>query len=144
MKKRKAKRQNKPRKEKRELLNYNIAIKIIIIIALLTILKFIITSDKSPLTFPTTKANLEGEALEVLQTITNENMPINVLDSNEIVEEKIERLEQMDYEEIKSLTGIRNDFCIFFEDVIGDLVRINEVKSGIGSRKIYINGRPCE
>ena len=60
------------------------------------------------------------------------------------MEEKVESLEEMNYDEIKSMLGIKSDFCIFFEDITGNLVNINDVKSGIGSQKIHINGEPCK
>ena len=71
-------------------------------------------------------------------------MPTNILDSNELVAERVEYLHKMDYDDVKSLAGIKSDFCIFFEDVTGSIVTINGIKGGIGSSKIYINGKPCE
>jgi hypothetical protein len=50
----------------------------------------------------------------------------------------------MDYNEIKNLLGVENDFCVFFEDVTGDIMKVNGIVSGIGSDKIYINGEPCK
>lgn len=134
----------KPREEnKGELLNYNNAIKIIVIIVLIATIKAVITSDKSSLVETKSKAELEEEAIGILKTITNENTQIGILDSNGIVEEKIENLNRMDYDDIKSLFKVKNDFCIFFEDTTGNIAHINGVTSGIGSGKIYVNGKPC-
>ena len=50
----------------------------------------------------------------------------------------------MDYNEVKDILGIKSDFCIYFEDVTGNLVRIDNTNLGIGSDKIFINGEPCK
>ena len=60
------------------------------------------------------------------------------------MEKKIIGLEQMDYDEIKDLLGVENDFCVFFEDATGDIMKVNDMETGIGSDKIYINGEPCK
>ena len=125
----------------KELFTYDNAIKLIAILLIVAIARAALTSDKGT---PSVKSDLEQEALEVLRTLTNKNMPLSVLESNELVEEKVEYLERMGYDKIKSMVNIKSDFCIFFEDITGNLAQVNEVKSGIGSNKIYINGRPCK
>jgi len=60
------------------------------------------------------------------------------------MEDSVARLDQMDYDEVKNLLGVKNDFCIFFEDVTGNLVKIDDLNLAIGSNKIYINGQPCK
>ncbi|MEK6876085.1 MAG: hypothetical protein AABX63_01630 [Nanoarchaeota archaeon] len=125
----------------KELFSYDNAIKLIAILIIVAIARAAFTLDKAP---AAAKADLEQEAIQVLRTLTDKNMPISVLESNELVEEKVEYLERMGYDEIKSMVGIKSDFCIFFEDITGNLAQVNEVKSGIGSNKIYINGRPCK
>ena len=92
----------------------------------------------------TSKANLEKEAKIVLNVLANKDGKVSLVDANGLVEEKIERLNDMGYEEIKSILGIKNDFCIFFEDVTGNIVKINGINSGIGSGRIYINNKPCK
>ncbi len=123
----------------KDLFSYGNALKLIAILAIFAVARAAITSDKGAIA----KADLEQEAAQVLRTLTSNNTPISVLESNKLVEEKIENLEQMDYEEIKSMLGIKSDFCIFFEDITGNLAQVNNIESGIGSEKIYINGRPC-
>lgn len=124
----------------KELFSYDNALKLIAILMIVAIARAAFTSDKGT---AAVKADLEQEAIEVLRTLTDKNMPISVLESNELVEEKVEYLERMGYDKIKSMIGIKSDFCIFFEDITGNLAQVNEVKSGIGSNKIYIDGRPC-
>lgn len=123
--------------KKREWFNFNKAIALLLILALFIILKTAFTPPKAT-------ANLAQEAKIVLSTLTNEYAEISLVDSNGLIEEKIKNLDQMDYDEIKNILGVENDFCIFFEDVSGNLVKIDDINAGIGSDKIYINGNPCE
>ena len=68
---------------------------------------------------------------------------VSMSDRVELLEEKVIELDEMDYDEIKNVLGVKNDFCIYFEDVTGDIVKIDDIRLGIGSDKIYINGEPC-
>jgi hypothetical protein len=61
-----------------------------------------------------------------------------------LVEKEVNKLDQMDYEEVKSMLGIKNDFCIYFEDANENVMKIDDINLGIGSSKIYINGEPCK
>ena len=70
-------------------------------------------------------------------------MPTNVLESNELVAERVESLYRMDYNDVKSLAGIKSDFCIFFEDKDGNIVKIDGLEPGIGSEKVKVGGKPC-
>tara|TARA_Y100000310_G_C20696041_1_gene825824 strand:- start:4296 stop:4499 length:204 start_codon:yes stop_codon:yes gene_type:complete len=67
-----------------------------------------------------------------------------LISSNELTVEKVRSLDKMDYNEVKDILGIKSDFCIYFEDVTGNLVRIDNTNLGIGSDKIFINGEPCK
>jgi len=127
--------------KKREWFSFNNALVFIIILMVIAVLRAIVSTETGTVS---AKIDLEQEAIDVLRTLTNKNMPTNVLESNELVAERVESLYRMDYNDIKSLAGIKSDFCIFFEDVTGKIVTINGVKSGIGSSKIHINGKPCE
>ncbi|MEK6949039.1 MAG: hypothetical protein AABX34_02380, partial [Nanoarchaeota archaeon] len=86
---------------------------------------------------------LEREAEIVLERLTNGYDEMNLLNSNEIVEEKVARLGQMNYNEVKNMLGVMNDFCIYFEDATGEVIRIDGISLGIGSNRIYINRKPC-
>ncbi|MFH0867723.1 MAG: hypothetical protein V1831_00245 [Candidatus Woesearchaeota archaeon] len=111
-----------------EWLNYNNAIRFLIILALVVIIKTALTST----------ADLEQEAEIVLNTLINK-------ESNELIVEKVRNLDEMSYDEIKSMLGIRRDFCIFLEDVSGNIVQIDNLDNlAIGSEKIYINGEQCK
>ena len=126
---------SKKEAKKREWLNFNKAIVLLLILALFVILKTAFTPQK---------AELRGEAEIVLSTLTDGNTKVSLTDSDELIEEKIKNLDQMDYDEIKNIIGVKNDFCIFFEDSSGNLVKIDGINPYIGSNKIYINGYPCK
>ena len=131
------------KKAKKEWFNFDRAMLFLIILALLVILKTALTPTETMELLGEVETNLIHEAEIVLATLTNGNEEVSVIDSNEVIEEKIRDLDEMEYDEIKDLVGVEDDFCIFFEDVTGDLVKINGASVGIGSDKIYINGHPC-
>ena len=122
---------SKKETKKREWLNFNKAIVLLLILALFVILKTAFTPQKT-------------EAEIVLSKLTDGNTKVSLTESDELIEEKIKNLDQMDYDEIKNIIGVKNDFCIFFEDSSGDLVKIDGINPYIGSNKIYINGYPCK
>ena len=108
-------------------------------IILFIILTTIFTSSGSS----ETKSDLTTDGEIVLNKLTNDPAKLSLLNSNELIEEKIENLDNMDYEEIKSILGVEKDFCIFIEDTNGQVVELEGMNSGIGSDKISINGNPC-
>src|SRR3989338_9518098 len=120
--------------KKKEWLNFNKAMLLLLIISLFAIIKTAFMPD----------SELAKEAEIILDKLTNGNGEINLLDSNELVEEKVVKLSQMDYNKVKNLLGVKNDFCIYFEDISGHVIRIDNLNLGIGSNKILINEEPCK
>ena len=130
--------------KKREWLNFNSAMLLLVILALFVILKTAFTPPEIVRLLEDVKTDLVEEAEIVLDTLTNGASEVSLLDSNELIEEKIRELDKKDYNEIKSMLGVKSDFCIFFEDLNGNPVKIGDINSGVGSDKIYINGKSCE
>jgi hypothetical protein len=130
----------KSNNKKKVLFSYESAVKLAVVLLIFVFVHTVITYDEDV----QVNGDLENDAIEVLNTITDEDMPISVLESNELVVEKMEQLHRIGYTDIKSLVGIKNDFCIFFEDVTGNIVAINGFKNGLGSSKIQVNGKPCQ
>ncbi len=126
--------------KKREWFNFDKAMLLLIILVLFVILKTFFAPPETVQLL----TDLEQEAEVVLNTLTDGNTEISLLSSDEVIDEKIENFDQMDYDEIKDILGVKSDFCIYFEDVTGNLVKINDVDLGIGSDKIRINGNPCK
>jgi|SRR3989338_3705067 len=121
-------------KEKR-LLDFDNAVILLLIISIFIIMKAALNPAPS-------LESLEQEAGIILNKLTGGN-ELNLLNSNEIVEEKVRLLDRMDYNEVKTMLGVKNDFCIYFEDATGSIVRIDGISPGIGSDKISIDGEPC-
>lgn len=134
----------KERIKKKELFNFDKAIFLLLLIALFVLIKAFFTSLELSTVVEVTENDLVQETEIVLDKLTNGETVVSLLDSNVLSEEKIMNLDRMDYDEIKSLLGIKNDFCIFFEDVTGNVIKIGDINSGIGSGKIYVNGNPCK
>ncbi|MCH8329716.1 MAG: hypothetical protein IIB81_05000, partial [Nanoarchaeota archaeon] len=89
------------------------------------------------------KYDLAKEAKIVLDTIAGEHPDLGILSLNELTDERIRNLNNKDYMELKSMLGVKSDFCIFFEDITGNFVQVDGIKAGIGSDKISVNGQPC-
>ena len=130
-----AKKRNQAAK-KREWLNFDKAMLLLLIISLFAIVKTAFMPDED--------TELAKEAEIVLDKLTNGYDKISLLNSNELVAEKVAKLGQMNYNEVKNMLGVKNDFCIYFEDATGNAIRIDGINTGIGSNRIYINGQPCE
>ena len=103
-------------KEKR-LLDFDNAVILLLIISIFIIMKAALNPAPS-------LESLEQEAGIILNKLTGGN-ELNLLNSNEIVEEKVRLLDKMDYNEVKTMLGVKNDFCIYFEDATGSIVRID-------------------
>ena len=126
---------------KKDLVTFNNVVGFALILAFIVILRTMMASTEIPKAAE--KADLEQEAKTLMDTVASEGTDISLIKSNELVEEKIERLNNMDYNQFKDTLGVRSDFCVYFEDATGNLIKIDGIEPGIGSEKIRINGKPC-
>lgn len=138
------KKQAKKRTEKQQWFDFNKAVILLILLAVIVIFRTALAPTQTPELSKEEKNDLAGEADIILGELTGGNAEVSLLDSNELMEEKVIGLEQMNYDELKDLLGVENDFCVFFEDATGDIMEVNDMETGIGSDKIYINGKPCK
>jgi hypothetical protein len=77
---------------------------------------------------------------------------INIVEDGNLNDKKIDDLVGKDYEELKSLLGVKGDFCIYFEDENGNIINMSaelqdpEIadRLGFGSEDVLINGLPCK
>ena len=99
-----AKKRNKAAKKK-EWLNFDKAMLLLFVISLFAIIKAAFMPDED--------AELAKEAEFVLDKLTNGHDEISLLNSNELAAEKVVRMGQMDYNEVKNMLGVKNDFCIY-------------------------------
>ena len=80
---------------------------------------------------------------EYLPRMLEENASLSsFVEGNKIKVSKLYNLTGKNYTELKNELGIKNDFCIYFVDEEGYLVKINN-KTGIGSPRFKINNTPC-
>ncbi|MDP6599999.1 MAG: hypothetical protein QF798_01020 [Candidatus Woesearchaeota archaeon] len=138
------KKQAKKRTEKQQWFDFNKAVILLILLAVIVIFRTTLAPTQTPELSKEKKNDLAGEANIILGELTGANAEVSLLDSNELMEEKVIGLEQMNYDELKDLLGVENDFCVFFEDATGDIMKVDDIVPGIGSDKIYINGKPCK
>ncbi len=124
-----------------DLFTFNNAVLIALILALIVLFKTIAAS--SPLFSAEKKPDLEQDAKTLLDTVAAESKSMSFANSDALLEENIKRLNSMGYNEFKGIAGVKSDFCVYFEDTSGNLIKIEGIKLGIGSEKIRINGHPC-
>ena len=126
---------------KKDLVTFNNVVGFALILAFIVILRTMMASTEIPKA--AANADLEQEAKTLMDIVASEGTDISLIKSNELVEEKIERLNDMDYNKFKDILGVKSDFCVYFEDATGNLIKIDGIEPGIGSEKIRINGKPC-
>lgn len=119
---------NKSKKENRIILS-------IIVIILFLIAIRIIKIYGSP------NAELEKDAEKLLNAITTGKLKI--LNENQVDEKAVEEIMKEDYMKLKAKLGLKNEFCIHFENNNGELIKINGLQASIGSSKVKINGVSC-
>ena len=129
--------------KKRELLNFNAAVILLAVIVIAVILKALLIPSPKLVMQDGQKSNLEDDAKILLNALTDRNEQVRLLESNELMGEKIMVLAGMDYNRVRAIVGVKNDFCIYFEDITGSILKVDGMGTGIGSGKIYINGQPC-
>lgn len=93
---------------------------------------------------PNEKAkSLKEEAATVIKQVAAEDAQLNVISMNEVNISKINKLKNINYDELKRMFRIEGDFCLYFEDDKGNLVLINNSYRGVGSALINLSGVPC-
>ena len=87
--------------------------------------------------------DLQDDASKVMKVILSRDSNYRLTDGSIVNLTKIEDLLELDYEDLKRQLRIESDFCIYFEDVDGNIIYLSEDKTGIGSNKISISDIPC-
>ncbi|MFW9876721.1 MAG: hypothetical protein ACFFG0_26805 [Candidatus Thorarchaeota archaeon] len=91
---------------------------------------------------PSDVSNLYQEAERISKEATSENSTLSVVSGEVLNETKIQNLLGEDYSELKKKVRVEHDFCIYFEDDEGNIIKIQDA-SGIGSSEINISGIEC-
>jgi hypothetical protein len=87
-------------------------------------------------------STLNEEAEIISKEATSQDSRLSLTNGDSLNETKVKDLVVQNYSEIKKRLRIKNDFCIYFEDAEGNILRIQNV-SGIGSSEINISGIEC-
>lgn len=111
---------------------------IVIFIGIILLFYSLLNSGKG-----TKAAELQEEASLVARHTEEETSPLSIVDDGAVNEDKLAVLVGRNYEELKRGVGIKNDFCIFFENENGDIVPIKQGVNGIGSPDIKVGGIKC-
>ncbi len=91
---------------------------------------------------PQSDEGLQEEAETILDELTNGDEHTFAV-NDAFQEEILAKISGMSYKELKDSLNVENDFCIYFEDEVGNLVEVKDGLRSIGSDTIVIDGRPC-
>jgi len=88
--------------------------------------------------------------MKIMATGSDTGNTLAFIIDGKVDKNKMKGVSDMGYESLKSKLGVRNDFCIFFEDKDGNLIDIGrdlgeekEDVRGIGNAEFEISGYPC-
>src|SRR3989338_1089134 len=89
--------------KKRELLNFDAAVILLAVIVIAVILKALLIPSPKLVMQDGQKSNLEDDAKILLNALTDGNEQVRLLESNELMEEKIMVLAGMDYNRVRAI-----------------------------------------
>jgi hypothetical protein len=138
-------------KMKAQIFSLDTIIGVVIFLVVFTVFFAILTKN----TQQDTTARLNEEAQILLNRLTTQINSLNadrnivIVKSGRVIEERIDTLMHLNYDELKASLGIQGDFCIFLEDKDGKVINISDIIErddvvGIGYDKINISGLPCQ
>lgn len=84
---------------------------------------------------------LKEDAEKLLNAISTNSLKL--LDSNELNEKSFEEISKKEYVNLKNGLGLKSDFCIHFEDINGNVIKINGKDARVGSERVKVNGISC-
>ncbi len=121
-------------------MEFIIATSIFLILVIVIYTMVSATKDKSV-------SNLQQEAELILRQTEVPSSPVYFISEGKVSTTELKRVIAADKETLKKNLGIKDDFCIFFEDAQGKVIYVadaqnNEVR-GVGSPEILIGGQPC-
>lgn len=87
--------------------------------------------------------------LKVMASGINSATELSFIVNGRVDKERMKEVAAMDYSELKSKLGVKNDFCMYFEDANGNLIQISDDIDkdssimGIGNPSFGISGKHC-
>lgn len=88
--------------------------------------------------------DLQTESSKLLSAISgSRNVSHGFLIGTKVDQEKLNKLTNLSYAQLKQAIGLSADFCIYFEDSDGNLIEIRDGVAGLGSRYVEVAGTLC-
>jgi D-aminopeptidase len=88
--------------------------------------------------------DLQTESSKLFSSLSGtRNVSQGFLSGTKVDKEKLEKLTNLTYNQLKQAVGLSADFCIYFEDSESNLIEIREGVSGLGSRYVEVAGTLC-
>ncbi len=84
---------------------------------------------------------LSGEGEFISESVARDE-PGFVVD-NKLDQDKLQEFANRTYDDLKSLLGVRGEFCIHLEDEEGNLINISKNITGIGNPRAKVSGVEC-
>ncbi|MBN1157680.1 hypothetical protein JXA85_08740 [Candidatus Woesearchaeota archaeon] len=83
----------------------------------------------------------------VYSPTTAGNLSTSFIVNNKVDKERLRAVSELSYAQMKSVLGVKHDFCIYLEDEYGNMINISDVTADkspcIGSPNATLNGAPC-
>lgn len=126
------------RKRKTQTLSFDVLVAVGVFIAAVVVVLYLVSQPKG------TRATLEdlteeGETIssQLISTGSEPSSEMAIVVKNRLDKDALADLAKLPYNELKSLLGVKEDFCIHFEDENGNLVDIEDntthIQYSIGS-----------
>ncbi len=109
---------------------------IIFIAAFFITFSFFYNNSKSDI------SSLNKEAESISLEASKENSSIGLLVEDALNDSKVLEIASQDYEALRDELRISSDFCIYFEDQDGNIIKFDNI-TGIGSPEINVSGQEC-
>ena len=88
--------------------------------------------------------DLQGESTKLMSAVSGtRNSTSAFVVGTKVDEDRLASLSALDYDDLRKELGIEADFCIHFEDENGNVVKVSDTKTGLGSSHVLIGGTAC-
>jgi hypothetical protein len=126
--------------ERAQVWSIDVLLAVVIFIAIIIIFYTTINYQKTP-GLDTIKTDPEKIRVEL-----ERNPELAFLKESEISYDKLQNFTNevaTNYSGVKQKLGIQGDFCIFYEDENGNIIRLKDNKTGVGNPGVIVGGVPC-
>lgn len=82
---------------------------------------------------------LAREGQQIATLLASETSPYSIMSGTQIDTVKLEKLSEKEYQELKAVLQVQNDFCVYIEDNNGNLIPVSKQKKTLGKPVATIN-----